>query len=380
MAPGNRLLLTVHLRGEVDGQRVDIVENSRRTPLSSDDDVWVPQFVLPNHLLFVRRQTNPGVWVVPFDGGALDLTRASMVQPGAGAFDAARDGTLVVRFLPKERRDLVWVTRSGTMTPVPGRALEMTAGAFGLAPDGGRALMSVLGPDFREEIVVRDLATGTDTRVPAPRPVSAMTSGATVSWAPGGRLFFGVGGVETSEIFDWPADGSTGGRKLVAGTSARMVAGRPEIYFTRDERGVWRLRRAALRSDGTVETPEPVFPGNAEPMVRGSTCRRMGGCWRSRTGSGDMQQHNVFVTTLPDLRERRQVTSSGGVRPKFSRDGKELFYFSGTRTGGSTRGQLNAVSLAMNPLTIGAPSVVLVEDPARGRRSRRSTWRRTDGC
>ena len=82
--------------------------------------------------------------------------------------------------------------------------------------------------------------------------------------------------------------------------------------------------------------------------------------------SGDIRQHNVFVTTLPDLRERRQVTSSGGVRPKFSADGKELFYFSGTRIGGSTRGQLNAVSLAMNPLTVGAPSVVLVEDPARG--------------
>ncbi len=268
MAPGSRLLLTVHLRGEVDGQRVDIVENSRRTPLSSDGDVWTPQFVLPNHLLFVRRQTNPGVWVVPFDGGALDLTRASMVQSGAAGFNAARDGTLLVRFPPKDRRDLVWVTRSGTMTSVPGPAREMTPAAFGLAPDGGRALMSILGSDFREEIVVRDLVTGTDTRVPAPRPVSAMTTGATVSWAPGGRLFFGVGGVETSEIFDWPADGSTGGRKLVAGTSARMVAGRPEIYFTRDERGVWRLRRAALRSDGTVETPESVFPGNAEPIVR----------------------------------------------------------------------------------------------------------------
>ena len=92
----------------------------------------------------------------------------------------------------------------------------------------------------------------------------------------------------------------------------------------------------------------------------------MGGCWRSRTAAGTRSSSNVFVTTLPDLRERRQVTSSGGVRPKFSRDGKELFYFSGTRTGGSTRGQLNVVSLAMNPLTIGAPSVVLVEDPARG--------------
>jgi hypothetical protein len=269
----------------------------------------------------------------------------------------------MVGFMPKERRDLVWVTRSGTTTTVPGRALEMTYGAFGLAPDGGRALISTMGPDFREEVIVRDLATGTDTRVPPPRPVSAMLTGATVSWAPGGRLFFGIGGVETSEIFDWPADGSTQGRKLVAGRSARMVAGRPEIYFNRDERGANRLRRAALRPDGTVDTLEPIFPGNPEPRVRWFDVSPDGRLLAFTDGSP--QQTNVFVTTLPDLRERRQVTSSGGRQPRFSRDGKELFYVSGTGTGGSPR-QLNAVSLAMNPLTIGAPSVVLVEDSARG--------------
>ena len=117
---------------------------------------------------------------------------------------------------------------------------------------------------------------------------------------------------------------------------------------------------------GRWKTPESVFPGNAEPLVRGFDVSQDGRLLAFTDSSGDTRQSNVFVTTLPDLRERRQVTSSGGVRPRFSRDGKELFYFSGTRTGGSTRGQLNAVPLAMNPLTIGAPSVVLVEDPARG--------------
>ena len=218
-----------------------------------------------------------------------------------------------MRFPPKERRDLVWVTRSGTTTTVPGPALEMTAGAFELAPDGGRALMAVLGPDFREEIVVRDLATGTDTRVPPPRPVSAMTTGATVSWAPGGRLFFGVGGVETSEIFDWPADGSTGGRKLVAGTSARMVAGRPRSTSraTREVCGVCAGRRCD--QTGREETPESVFPGNAEPIVRWFDVSQDGRLLAFTDSSGDMRQTNVFVTTLPDLRERRQVTSSGGA-------------------------------------------------------------------
>lgn len=113
----------------------------------------------------------------------------------------------------------------------------MTNTSFELAPDGGRVLMSTLGPDFRADVVVRDLATGSDTRVPAPRPTGAMMGGTLASWAPGGRLFFGVGGIEASEIYDWPADGSTGGRKLQAGWRAQIVAGGRAMYFTRDERG-----------------------------------------------------------------------------------------------------------------------------------------------
>src|SRR5688500_5567123 len=47
-------------------------------------------------------------------------------------------------------------------------------------------------------------------------------------------------------------------------------------------------------------------------------------------------------------------------------DGKSLWYFSGAPTAGATRRQLHVVPVTMNPLTIGAPSVVLVEDPSNG--------------
>jgi hypothetical protein len=365
MAPGNRLILGVHVRGDDDAQRLDIVENGRRTPLSSDTDMWFQRFVPPNHLLFMRRLTNPGVWTAPFENGTLDLTRAAIVQPGATEFDAARDGTLLARFAARNRRNLVWVTRSGQTTPVPGPALEMTDTSFELAPEGGRVLMSTVGPDFRAGLVVRDLATGTDTLVPPPRQAGAMTFGASVTWAPGGRLYFGVGGVDTSEIYDWPADGSTGGRRLVAGISARMTAGRKEIYFTRDEKGANRLRRAMLGPNGTVEESEALFPANAEPTVAWFDVSPDGQllAFADRRGTAGP---NIFVTTLPDLRERRQVTSNGGSRPKLTRDGKSLWYFSGVPTAGATRRQLHAVPVTMNPLTIGAPAVVLVEDPSNG--------------
>ena len=366
MAPGNRLVLGVHVRGEEDAQRLDVVENGRRTPLSSDTDVWFPEVVLPNTLLFIRRLTNPGVWAAPFENGALDLTRAALVQPGATDFDVARDGTLLVGFTERNRRDLVWVTRSGETTPVPGPALEMTNLSFELSPEGGRVVMSTLGPDFRADVVVRDLATGTDTRLPPPRPAGAMTRGATVSWAPGGRLFFGVGGVETSEIYDWPADGSAGGRKLLDGMNARMMAGGQDIYFTRDEKGPLRLRRARLGQDGTAGTPEPVFPGSAEPTVRWFDVSPDGRLLAFTDASGVNGPQNVFVATLPDLRDRRQVTPNGGSRPRFSPDGKSLWYFSPLRTGGAARGQVSTVPVTIDPLTIGAPSVVLAGDPADG--------------
>ena len=285
MAPGNRLVLGVHVRGEDDAQRLDIVENGRRTTLSSDTDMWFQRFVLPNNLLFIRILTNPGVWTAPFENGALDLTRAAMVQPGATDFDAARDGTLLMRFTARNRRNLVWVTRSGQTTPVPGPALEMTNTSFELAPEGGRVLMSTVGPDFRADLVVRDLATGTDTLVPPPRQAGAMTLGASVSWAPGGRLFFGVGGIETSEIYDWPADGSTGGRKLVAGMNARMTAGGKEIYFTRDEKGGSACAGRRWDRTGPWESPRRCFRPMRSPQCRGSTCRRMGSSWRSPTGA-----------------------------------------------------------------------------------------------
>jgi hypothetical protein len=268
-------------------------------------------------------------------------------------------------FAARDRRNLVWVTRSGLTTPLPGPALEITNNSFELAPDDGRVLISTVGPDFRADVVVRDLATGTDTLVPPPRQAGAMTSGASVSWAPGGRLFFGVGGVETSEIYDWPADGSTGGRRLVAGLNARMMADGKKIYFTRDEKGANRLRRATLGPNGTAEESEALFPADAEPIVPWFDVSPDGQLL-AFTDRGRTDGPNIFVTTLPDPRERRQITSNGGSRPRFSSDGRSLWYFSPTSQAGAARGQINVVPVTTAPFAVGVPSVVLVEDPSNG--------------
>ena len=74
-----------------------------------------------------------------------------------------------------------------------------------------------------------------------------------------------------------------------------------------------------------------MFPGADEPTVRYFDLSPDESLLAYTAADPLTDQQNVFVATFPDLRERREVTSTGGVRPRFSRDGQELFYSSGTR-------------------------------------------------
>jgi predicted Ser/Thr protein kinase len=356
--PGNRLAVTTHVRGD-DGARLDVIAGGRRTPLASTRDINSVRFQSPDKLLFLRIGVNAGVWVAPL-AASVDLTRATLLEPGAIDFDAATDGTLVAYFLPKDRRELIWVTRRGEITALAGLPFETGTGDIALSPDHRRAVLSVRAADLTAHFVVRDLTTGSDTPIPAPEAVTVMTSSATVSWTPAQRLLYAAGGIESWRIHDWPSDGSTGGRVLADGLGAVMVADGSQVLFLRDERGATRLFRAPVKTDGSLGPAAPVFGERDGQRVRTFDVSPDGRLLAFTTTNSDTQQLNVILTTLPDLGERRQVTSSGGNRPRFSRDGRELYFLSGQRdSAGRTRGQLNVVSIRTSPLTIGVPETVL---------------------
>jgi len=358
--PDGRLMVTTHRRGE-DDVSADLVDGSRRTPLANDPDIDPGAFLPPNHVLFRRLRTNPGVWTAPFDGRSLDLTKAVLVEAGAEEFDAASDGTIVSSLPAKEQRELAWVSRSGATSSLPGSAFEPANSMVALSPDAHRAALSVRLPDGKDEVVVRDLATGADTRLPSPRASTGVTTGALVTWTPAGRLLYPAGGVETLKIFDWPADGSPGGRDLVSGFVGRMTPDRGGLVFIQDVRGKMRLFRTPLAPDGAAGVVEPLFHGDDEPSVRYFDLSPDGHLLAYSTTDPATGQLNIWVATYPDLRERRQITSAGGTFPHFSHDGRELFYVSGTRTGSLTRGQLQVVSIKTSPLTAGVPTVLFIE-------------------
>jgi len=356
--PDGRLAMTTHLRGE-DGVRLDLMAGGRRVPLANGLGINTVRFQPPDKLLFVRIGTNPGVWAAPL-AASVDLPRASLLEPGAVGVDAASDGTLIAPFLPKDRRELIWVNRRGVVTAVPGEQFETSTGAVALSPDGRRAVLAVRAPDLSGYFVVRDLATGSDTRVPSPTSATAMTTG-DVSWTPAQRLLYAAGGIEAMRIYDWPSDGSrgSGSRVLADGFSAKTIADGTLIFYLRQDRGVMRLFRAPVQADGSLGPEAPVFAERDEAPIRAFDVSPDGRLLAFTTVNSDTEQRNVTVTTLPDLRERRQLTSAGVNRPLFSRDGRELYFLSRQRDStGSTRTQLNVVAITTGPLTIGTPETL----------------------
>ncbi len=357
--PGDRLIVTTHLRGE-DASRADLVDGDRRTPLSNDPGIANVLVVPPNQFLFLRIRTNQGVWTAPFDGRVVDFSKAVLVEPGAQYFDVTADGTLMASIPAKVRRELVWVTRSGAVTPLPGATFEWGLPAVVISNDGRRAVLSTRTSDGKDEFVVRDLATGTDTRLPSPTPPTGVASFALVTWTPSGRLLYGAGGVEASKVYDWPADGSASGRELVAAVSAQMTHDGKELVFTQELRGRFRLLRAPVLADGAIGSAVPVFPGDSDLSVRWFDLSRDGRLLAFTSTDPVTSQYNVSVATYPDLRERRQVTAQGGTQPRFSPDGRALYYLSGVRTPDRImRGLLNVVAVTTPPLAIGAPTVLL---------------------
>jgi Tol biopolymer transport system component len=80
----------------------------------------------------------------------------------------------------------------------------------------------------------------------------------------------------------------------------------------------------------------------------------------TRTPDG---QGNIFLTPFPSADRRWVVTTDGGTSPRFSADGRELFYLSGLRDdAGGLYGKLMRVPVTLHPsVTIGVPAALVAE-------------------
>jgi Tol biopolymer transport system component len=216
---------------------------------------------------------------------------------------------------------LTWFDHAGKKLDNVGDPASLLS--FSLSPDGGRLALARVGDPQTSstDIWVRDLARGSESRL-----TSAGNNGFPVWSADGTRLFFmsnrdrawkvygkDANGTGTDEVletdFKLPMDASRDGRYLVTmNPGPGLVNGR----------GIWVLPLFGDRK------PFPyVAAGFQETYPRLSPDGR----WLAYQ-SNESNRDEVYVVSFPRKDAKWLISTGGGIRPVWSRDGRELYYYS----------------------------------------------------
>ena len=248
-------------------------------------------------------------------------------------FDIAANGTMV--YIPAalnsdEPRSLMWIDRSGKTEPL--RAQQRAYRNVDLSHDGTRVAVEVRDGGVGE-IWTLDIAHETLTELTA-----GPTSYYSPAWsADDKRIFFVSGSGPNKNLFWQAADGTGAIEKL---TEAGRDIGTPSVprdgqfvVFPMFHNTGGRIEGdlGLMRLGGGARLPEVLLK---TPIDERSAAISPEGKWiayGARVGDGISQ---VFVRPFPDLNSgREQISTNGGRSPRWSRDGRELFYVSNDAQG-----------------------------------------------
>jgi len=275
----------------------------------------------------------------------LVVDRVMTYPQGAANFSVSRDGTLVYApAQPGVGRSLVWVTREGREEPLAAPAREYMQPR--LSPDGKRVAVSTA--DRENDIVIWNLTAGT---------LTSLTSGPEEELSPvwthdGQRLIFSSTREGVANIFWQAADGS--------GTLERLTTSPNQQYPSSISRNGELIFQESVPKTG-ADLMLLTMPGTdraarvtafLQTSYREATAEiSPDGHWLAYQ-SNESNQNEIYVRPFPMRGERRwPVSVGGGVKPLWARDGRELFYLTGTSLM-SVRVQTTPVFSAATPTKV----------------------------
>jgi len=303
---------------------------------------------MAGHLIYAANGT---LLAAPFDPNRLEVTGPTvpvledveMDSLGGMAIAhlevAAAGGLAYIPGYPRPLdRSLLWVDRQGRAQPVLQDRLPYLETA--LSPDGRRLAVR------RQEgsattLWLFDLANGTWTR---------LTSGKndnTPVWSPDGkRLAF----ASSFNLYWMRADGSSPPERLTRSDqnqapSAWSPDGRVLVFMAQETDGgvmdLWTLTLEGVRK------PKPLL---VTPTNKYSAVFSPDGHWIAYA-SDESARWEVYVQPFPGMVRKYQVSHGGGVEPRWSRDGREIFWRGG--------GKVMSVDVALEPtFRVGAPKAL----------------------
>ena len=281
-----------------------------------------PVYSPSRHILYQTNRYESGLWALPFSIETLKPTgEAFPIAENAGGPSVGADGTLVYTdFWGREAQQLAWRDRSGKKLRVIGQPQEFIRYPD-LSPDGGR--VAVRGfEDGNDDIWVHELERPLKRRLTFHAAVDSQPI-----WSPSGEKITFRSRRQGDDIYSRPADG-TGEIELLAGADLPEYScdwspdGKYLLYRVNDPknlRDLWYLKRKEDGSDfDSLPFVQTSFnESEAKFSPRGHFVAFV---------SDQSGQDQVYVRTFPEGERQSQVSTRGGGQPRWSRDGKELFY------------------------------------------------------
>ena len=263
----------------------------------------------------------------PIDAGTLELSgRAAVVglQAGRGPlgqiFATATDDVLIYGAPGTTLRELRWLTRDGK--PAGSTSEPIDAWDLRIAPDGKRIVVTEIDRQLRTlDVFIRTASQ------PAPMRLSLSTDvdesgvwspdGLRIAWAGQRRkvMLRGAGAVlpeQTIATFDSPVqvwDWSRDGRSLVIGRNSNDTG--DDLWIQPPVEG------AAAQPYATAAFDQAY--GAFSPDGRSIAY-----------ASNESGQFDIYVDAFPKPGTRVRVTTAGGTEPRWSNDGRELFFRRGS--------------------------------------------------
>jgi serine/threonine protein kinase len=278
-------------------------------------------------LFFLRGEA---LMTQPFDAGRLELTgravqladRANTDNAG-GLFSVSNNGLLAYAATGGDKRQLTWYDREGK---VLGHAGEPTGrDELALSPDGTRVAEGRVDEHGTWGVWMLDLERGVNTRL------SFDAGGGSATWSPDGtQIVYAPGGGLSADLYRKPANGAGQGDVLLHSEAIKTPDdwsrdGRFIIYMQREKNAGTSLWVLPLQGD---RKPVPYL---VTQFNEGQAQFSPDGHWVVYT-SNESGTKEVYVQPFPVPSGGKWVVSNGGgSQPRWSRDGKELFYFAPDR-------------------------------------------------
>ena len=280
------------------------------------------RYVPSGHIVFRR---NSDLWAVPFDLESYEIAGREVLviqnvetnRVGKAGFTFAGDGTLF--YVPAQEESIedfgafVWVDRDGKEELISTEVRPNSQPV--ISPDGQRLALAN-DVDRQQDIWIYDLARNTlvrlnfdDSREMNPLWSTDGTRVAYYSSRDGGSLW-------------WRAANGIGEAELLISASGGVL--RPNS-FTPDG------MQLAYEFDGdlfllTLGSNEPAEPLIGTDFVEARASISPDGRWIAYE-SDESGEFNIYVSPFPEVEGGKwQVSTTGGIWPKWSREGDSLFY------------------------------------------------------